>query len=72
MNDVVEGVAVALPKYIIDELDGPDNYNVPKFYHKKEMYVAPSDLGPNYKIAFKAYVYIMNYQKDAPFKLPTL
>ena len=72
MNDVVEGVAVALPKYIIDELEGPENYNVPNFYKKEEAYVAPSDLGPNYKIAFKAYVYLMNIHKDVPFKLPSL
>ena len=36
------------------------------------MYVAPSDLGPYYKIAFKAYVYIFNEKEDAPFLMPDL
>ena len=72
MSDSVEGVAVALPQYIITELEGPDNYNIPNWFKKVEMYVAPSDLGPNYKIAFKAYVYIFNLKKDAPFLMPSL
>ena len=36
------------------------------------MYVAPTDLGPYYKIVFKAYVYVLEVNKNTPFTMPPL
>ena len=35
------------------------------------MYVKPSDLGPLYKKSFKAQAYVMVFNKETPFELPS-
>ena len=36
------------------------------------MYVAPTDLGPHYKIVFKAYVYVLEVKRNNPFVMPSI
>ena len=55
MDDVVNGVAVAVTKDCIKKFDEYHNY--PHNYNREEIYVKPTDLGPFYKSPVKAYAY---------------
>ena len=63
--DRVEGIAVAVPQRVIQNLD--EHYIDDFGFTKKEFYVKPSDLGPLYRPPFKAVAYLMIAKQRYPY-----